>query len=63
MKKEAGLHLLQKCEAELDHSADKLRPAVEEFLNGHSGVPFDAERIIKRGKECLASEQRHSNGI
>lgn len=57
---EAGLRLLQECEAELDHIADKLRPAVEEFLSGHPSVPFDAEEIIKRGKERLASEQQHS---
>jgi putative addiction module CopG family antidote len=59
---EAGLRLLQECEAELDRMADKLRPAVEEFLSGHAGVPFDAEEIIKQGKERLASAQRHSNG-
>ena len=57
---QAGLRLLQEREAELDRLADKLRPAVEEFLSGHPGVPFDAEEIIKRGKERLASEQRHS---
>jgi antitoxin ParD1/3/4 len=57
---QAGLRLLQEREAELDRIADKLRPAVEEFLGGHPGVPFDAEEIIKRGKERLESEQRHS---
>jgi antitoxin ParD1/3/4 len=42
---EAGLRLLQEREAELDRIADKLRPAVEEFLSGHLGVPFDLEDI------------------
>jgi putative addiction module CopG family antidote len=56
---QAGLRLLQAHEAELDRIADKLRPAVEEFLSGHPGVTFDAEEIIKRGKERLASDQRH----
>jgi antitoxin ParD1/3/4 len=57
---QAGLRLLQEREAELDRIADKLRPAVEEFLSGHPGAPFDAEEIIERGKERLASEQRPS---
>lgn len=48
---QAGLRLLQEREVELDRIADKLRPAVEEYLSGHPGVPFDAEDIIKRGKE------------
>ena len=56
---QAGLRLLQAHEAEMDRIADNLRPAVEEFLSGHPGVPFDAEEIIKRGKEHLASDQRH----
>jgi len=56
---QAGLRLLQEREAELDRIANKLRPAVEEYLSGHPGVPFDAEDIIKRGKERLAAEQRH----
>ncbi len=56
---QAGLRLLQAREAELDRIAEKLRPAVEEYLSGHPGVPFDAEDIIKRGKERLAAEQRH----
>ena len=57
---QAGLRLLQEREAELDRIANKLRPAVEEFLSGHPGIPFDAEEVIKRSKERLASEQRHS---
>jgi antitoxin ParD1/3/4 len=56
---EAGLRLLQEQEAELDRIAEKLRPAAERFKRGEPGVPFDAEEIIRRGKERLAAEQRH----
>ena len=31
--------------------AEKLRPAAERFTRGESGVPFDAEDIIRRGME------------
>jgi len=56
---EAGLRLLQEQEAELDRIAEKLRPAAERFKRGEPGIPFDAEEIIRRGKERLAAEQRH----
>ena len=56
---EAGLRLLQEHEAELDRIAEKLRPAAERFKRGEPGVPFDAEEIIRRGKERLAAEPRH----
>jgi putative addiction module CopG family antidote len=55
---EAGLRLLQEQEAEFDRIAEKLRPAAERFKRGEPGVPFDAEEIIRRGKERLAAEQR-----
>jgi putative addiction module CopG family antidote len=54
---EAGLRLLQEREADLDRIAEKLRPAAERFKRGEPGVPFDAEEIIRRGKERLAAEQ------
>ena len=53
---EAGLRLLQEQEAELDRIAEKLRPAAERFKRGEPGIPFDAEEIIRRGKERLAAE-------
>lgn len=53
---EAGLRLLQEREAELDRIADKLRPAAEQFTRGEPGIPFDAEDIIRRGKERLSAE-------
>lgn len=56
---EAGLRLLQEREAELDRIAEKLRPAAERFKRGELGIPFDADEIIRRGKERLAAEQRH----
>jgi antitoxin ParD1/3/4 len=56
---EAGLRLLQEQEAEIDRIAEKLRPAAERFKRGEPGIPFDAEEIIRRGKERLAAEQRH----
>jgi putative addiction module CopG family antidote len=55
---DAGLRLLQEQEAEFDRIAEKLRPAAERFKRGEPGVPFDAEEIIRRGKERLAAEQR-----
>jgi putative addiction module CopG family antidote len=48
---EEGLRLLQEREAEYDRIAEKLRPAAERFTRGESGVPFDAEDIIRRGME------------
>lgn len=57
---QAGLRLLQEREAELDRIAEKLRPAVERFKRGEPGIPFDAEEIIRRGKERLAAEQGHA---
>jgi putative addiction module CopG family antidote len=53
---EAGLRLLQEHEASLDHIAEKLRPAIEEFRRGHPGVAFDVEDILQRGMERLASK-------
>ena len=46
-----GLRLLQEREQELDRIAEKLRPAAERFTQGESGIPFDAEDIIRRGME------------
>jgi putative addiction module CopG family antidote len=57
---QAGLRLLQARESELDRFVNELRPAVEEFLSGHPSVSVDAEEIINRGQERLASVQRHS---
>jgi len=55
---QAGLRLLQEREQEYDHIAEKLRPAAERFKRGEAGLSFDAEDIIRRGMQRLAS--RHS---
>jgi len=52
---EDALRLLQEREAEEDRIAEKLRPAAERFKRGESGVPFDAEDIIRRGMQRLAA--------
>ena len=52
----AGLRLLRDREQELDHIAEKLRPAIEEVRSGHPGVEFDVDDIVKRGMERLAAK-------
>lgn len=52
---EEALCLLQEREAVLDRIAEKLRPTMEEFHNGHQGFEFDVEDIVTRGMERLAA--------
>ena len=54
-----GLRLLQAQEerdTEAQRIADELRPAYEGFKRGEPGIPLDAEDIIRRGRERLATK-------
>lgn len=54
-----GLRLLQAQEerdTEAKRIADELRPAYERFKRGEPGIPLDAEDVIRRGREHLATK-------
>ncbi len=56
---EEGLRLLQAQEerdTEAKRIADELNPAYERFKRGEPGLPLDAEDIIRRGRERLATK-------
>jgi putative addiction module CopG family antidote len=55
-----GLRLLQEREQEYDRIAEKLRPAAERFKRGETGLPFDAEDIIRRGMQRLTAPHNAS---
>jgi hypothetical protein len=41
---------------DLDRLKQELQPALDRFERGEPGVSFDAEDIIRRGRQRLASE-------
>ena len=57
---QAGLRLLQNGSRSADLIAKKLRPAAERFKRGETGLPFDAEDIIRRGMQRLTAPHNAS---
>jgi len=51
---QTGLRLLQEREQELDHIADALRSAMQDYLHGDRGAEVDIETIKTAGRTRLA---------
>jgi len=51
---QTGLRLLQEREQELDHIADALRSAMQDYLHGDRGAEVDIEAIKATGRTRLA---------
>ena len=55
-----AVRLMQARELAFDDLSELLRPGVERFKNGESGIPADAEDIIEWGMERLAASKNGS---
>jgi len=52
-----AVRLLQARELAYDDLSEMLRPGIERFKNSEPGIPADADDIIERGMNRLASDK------